>query len=298
MQDLTRAISLPTRRNLLLNNTRSAASHFINCRCTQVLFQLSEDVDDEGNAALPDFEGCYFNGCSFTDLFDDAEIVFKGKNIFYNCTFSENQKVVINDDCEFYNCSVVDIKFAENKTYNIKAVGSELRFSSTTDSNSSKTPLNLVMNGGKLVLPKASLIADWNLRVNGAEVEVQEQYGTVTGGSFMGCIIQAKDQLYMNMAVGCNIYFNGASASEIRIDGMILVANEIVNGTPDSMSTNKTGLVYGAEIDVANRQNMMHFQNSLGSNAEAVGYNFNGLSVTEKAAESATKTNAVYKANK
>ena len=276
------AIELPTYTGLILSNVRRVAANFVRCRCNQVLFQLSEEIDEEGNSALPTFEDCFFSSCSFTDLYGDAKIVFKGKNIFYNCTFGENQKIVIDGDCEFYNTQKVNLIFDKERTYDIKSIGSLMDLGDYA--NHPNIPLTLRVIGGELHLPGGGLYFNLVLRATGADVYIPGTPAPAyTDSDFTNCRIQAENSLSIRCALGSTLYFDGEETSPISLDGTSYIGNEIINGKMDgTMMVTKTGLIYGATISIGNRQNMACYKNAqtVSTDASAVAYNYNGGQVT------------------
>lgn len=260
------------RQDVLLTNNRSRVAHYVNCRAQQIFFQGGPDL-----GGVSDFTDCIFNECSFSESPEDAEIEFYGKNYFYNTDFLPGQTVVIHDDCEFYGCRNVNIKLAEDRQYTLKIANSSVKFVGRGAGDYTSAPLLLQMDGGELTFPEFQTYAAYKFYLTGVRVKETQDQALHSSFCLNGCIVEAQTRLFVRSAVGCIMYFEGAAADKITLDGMVLVGNIIENGTPLQGETNKTGAVLNAEVDVANRINLLHYQTTLGSDSRAAVANYNGI---------------------
>jgi len=270
--------SVEVRQNLLLTNARARYANYRNCRCQGIVWQPSDTTDDEGNALVPEFENCTFTACSFLELPETAVIRFYGVNTFYNCHFGPDQTVVIDSNCEFYNCQNVNIKFAEAKAYKLNVIGGNIAFPQITSTAVAGTyPLELQMTGGKLTLPSVVVYGDWVLNLTNVNVVSSAATCAFTSMTMTGCKFQGVDNLYADRVVGSSLAFSGTSASNITLQGGSVIGNTIENKTADgTMLTAKTGVTFNCSIDVANRVNMANRTMTTGSSAKTVEHNYNG----------------------
>lgn len=273
--------TVTVRQNLLLTNARAIFANYKNCRAQGIVWQRSDTAEDWETAPVPEFETCTFTACSFLELPEAAVIRFYGVNTFYNCHFGPDQTIVIDDDCEFYNCSNVNITFSTSKSYNLKVVGSNVTFPSITSTSLAGTyPLNLQMTGGQLTLPACTVYGDWCLDLVNVKVKSSAASCIYTSMSMVGCVFQGVDNLYIDRAVGCDLGFSSTNSSNIIVQGSALVGNKIENKTADgTMLTSKTGVTFNCEMNIANRVNMANRTMTTGSAAKSTEHNYNGAEI-------------------
>lgn len=273
--------SVEIRQNLLLNNTRARYANYKNCRCQGVIWQPSDTEDDEGNIPVPEFETCVFTSCSFLELPEDAVIRFYGVNKLYNCLFHATQTVVIDANSEFFNCENVNIRFAEQKTYNLNIVATNVSFPQITSTAAAGNyPLNLRMTGGKLTLPSVTVYGDWVLDLTNVDVVSSAATCAFTGMNMTGCKFTGVNNLYADRVVGSNLIFTGTTSGNIVLQGGAVIGNKIENRDANgNMLSAKTGVSFNCEIDIANRVNMANRTMTTGSAAKTYEHNFNGVEV-------------------
>lgn len=273
--------SVTVRQNLLLTNARAIFANYKNCRAQGIVWQRSDISEDWETAPVPEFETCTFTACSFLELPENAVIRFFGVNTLYNCHFGPQQTIVVDDNCEFYNCTNLNITFASSKSYDLKIVGSDVTFPSITSTAvAGNYPLKLQMTGGKLTLPSCIVYGDWSLDLVNVNVVSNAATCAFTSMSMVGCVFSGVDNLYIDRAVGCDLGFSGTSSSNIVIQGSALVGNKIENKTAaGAMLTSKTGVTFNCEMNIANRVNMANRTMTKGSSAKSTEHNYNGAEV-------------------
>lgn len=200
----------PSNNNRFINNSKPQLANFTNVQFTQV---KPQPTNDEGQEGTPTFTDCYITGGYFTDLFENATIYFYGVNKLYNCVFLPTQTVVIDGDCEFYNCSGLRLKLADTNTYNIIADGSELTLKDFTASQT----LNLRMQGGIFNLPNLNLYGAIYAKCNGTVINVPTTLGQYTGVQAVGCYIKAIDNVIFDKVHDSTIELTGTATKTAYI---------------------------------------------------------------------------------
>lgn len=123
-------------------------------------------------------------------------------------------------------------------------------------------------------------VGDWALDLVNVSVVSTASTCAFTSMSMVGCVFNGVDNLYIDRAVGCDLGFSGTSGSNIVIQGSVLVGNRIENKTADgAMLTNKTGVTFNCEMNIANRVNMANRTMTNGSSAKSTEHNYNGAEV-------------------